>query len=528
MAFDLLNYICPPNGKQYRLFGLGDESCQCFQADDGWIEFRKNKHVEEFYVTDTVIGRGADTSEISRDGVNPTEKFYVQYTRQPDGSLSYGAPWAKRFMDVGESFHRLCHVIHYRADGAIIEESDPETDLVVNAHHPSRTFPQSGITIEDVLELQWGGEEVYFYANGFGLVGWKNLRTGVESFVGVLSATIQPPFPHAIARPRVGMPTIILVEPTKPKRKRERLPVSRRGVTTSIFFQVQGARVKVRRDPGLQGALLDQTLNPGDVIEVEADTATEKDGYVWWKHTLGWSAERTADAAPHLEVLMKQVDRTSSIPVSRRREIEPTALFEVAPVSLSETVWLQYFGNTNFAFNLSLDRDPNRQKSYYFAQGLHSGIDYGNDAMPIVLAGVRGVVKNVFRNSAVYAPNYVVVKVDSDLTVIYGHIHNIPQELVEGSIVDPMTKIGEIAPQGAQGSPHLHLEIRHANKKMINPLLFMPAGMSMALTERFANFEKHFHRDPTWTKWLTPLDQPVLELVPRDPPNLIGPLGARG
>jgi lysozyme len=208
MVYDLLHYVCPPNGMQYRLLGLGDESCQCVQAGDGWIEFRKNRHMEEFYITDTVIGRGADTSEISRDGVHPTGQFYILYTRRPDGSFTYGAPWAKRLMSVGDKFHRDCRVIRYNADGSIVAQYDDATDLVLNAHRSSLSFSQSGITVEDVLELQWGGEEVYYYAKGYGLVGWKNLRTGQGSFVGVLSATISEPFPHDVKpRPRVAQPS---------------------------------------------------------------------------------------------------------------------------------------------------------------------------------------------------------------------------------------------------------------------------------------------------------------------------------
>jgi lysozyme len=214
MIYDLLHYICPPNGKQYRLFGLGDESCQCVQANDGWIEFRKNRHTEEFYVTNSVVGRGADTSEISRDGVHPTGQFYILYTRRPDGSLTYGAPWAKRLMSVGDKFHRDCRVIRYSADGSIVAQYDDATDLVLNAHHSSLSFPQSGITVEDVLELQWGGEEVYYYAKGYGLVGWKNLRTGQGTFVGVLSAAIAEPFPHDVKpRPRVAPPSHSVSEP---------------------------------------------------------------------------------------------------------------------------------------------------------------------------------------------------------------------------------------------------------------------------------------------------------------------------
>ena len=208
VAYDLLQYVCPPGGKKYRLFGLGDESCQCVQANDGWVEFRKNRHMEEFYVTDSVIGRGADTSEISRDGVHPTGQFYILYARRPDGSLTYGAPWAKRLMAVGEKFHRDCHVIRYNnVDGSIVAQYDDASDLVLNAHHDELPFSESGITVKDVLELQWGGEEVYYYGKDYGLVGWKNLRTGQGSFIGAAGATISEPFAHDVKpRPQVGHP----------------------------------------------------------------------------------------------------------------------------------------------------------------------------------------------------------------------------------------------------------------------------------------------------------------------------------
>jgi hypothetical protein len=63
---------------------------------------------------------------------------------------------------------------------------------------------------------------------------------------------------------------------------------------------------------------------------------------------------------------------------------------------------------------------------------------------------------------------------------------------------------------------------------IINPLLFMPDAMWLALTEKFSNYDFHFHKDATWTQWLTPLDQPVLRLSRPEDAAIIGPLAARG
>jgi GH25 family lysozyme M1 (1,4-beta-N-acetylmuramidase)/murein DD-endopeptidase MepM/ murein hydrolase activator NlpD len=292
MAHDLLQYICPPDGKKYRLFGLGDESCQCVQADDGWIEFRKNRHMEEFYVTDTVIGRGADTSEISRDGVHPTGQFYILYTRRPDGSLTYGAPWAKRLMRVGEEFHRDCRVIRYNADGSIVAQYDDATDLVLNAHHDSRTFAQFGITVKDVLELQWGGEEVYYYGKGYGLVGWENLRTGQGSFIGVVGATISDPFPHDVKpRPRVAHPPHDLAAVNLPDVDQPTYPQGRKPQEMKVN---QPDGIWLLAMPGTSSHHI-RVLPQGEEVTVYSTPVVPSGRYNWQRVTTkrkekGWSA----------------------------------------------------------------------------------------------------------------------------------------------------------------------------------------------------------------------------------------------
>lgn len=194
--FDLADYLCPVPGRSFLL--SSNETMQSVAVPDGWIEFRKNKHCEEFYVTDSVIGRGADTSLISNDGVNPTGSFYVQY----QGNV-YGCPWIARYMDVGEAYHRDCHVIYYDHDGTILADYQEASYINFVAHYPDLTFP-SAITLSDVVLLQWGGEEGYLYAYGFGLVGWRNMRDGsFGNYIVALDVPPPPPpFPHeAVPRP---------------------------------------------------------------------------------------------------------------------------------------------------------------------------------------------------------------------------------------------------------------------------------------------------------------------------------------
>ena len=61
------------------------------------------------------------------------------------------------------------------------------------------------------------------------------------------------------------------------------------------MFEVVASRVKVRREPELrsQHIISKTVLKRGQVIRVDADSRTENDGYVWWKHDDGWSASGT-------------------------------------------------------------------------------------------------------------------------------------------------------------------------------------------------------------------------------------------
>jgi len=196
--YDLAQYLCPAYGLPFLL--SSSETMQSVLCPDGWIEFRKNKHMEEFYVTDEVVGRGADTSMISSDGVNPVGTFYVQMT----GNV-YGAPWAARFMAVGEAYHRDCRVVIYNYDGSILNDYQEASDLHLIDHIDQITFP-GGAVANDSLLLGWGGQEGYIYTRGMGLTGWKNLTDG--SFGNYLIAVGVPPPPHPFPHTPVSRPPI--------------------------------------------------------------------------------------------------------------------------------------------------------------------------------------------------------------------------------------------------------------------------------------------------------------------------------
>lgn len=198
MYYDTAQYLCPAAGTPFLL--SSNETMHSLLVEDGWIEFRKNKHMEEFYVTEDVVGRGADTSLISSDGVNPTGQYYVQMTGD-----QYGAAWAGRFMSPGDAFHRECRVVIYQADCQVLNDYHEASDLHLLEHIDSITFP-GGAVAHDILLFAWGGQEGYLYGQGLGLIGWKNLTDGSFGNYLVAHNVAAPPapFPHpCVTRPRL-------------------------------------------------------------------------------------------------------------------------------------------------------------------------------------------------------------------------------------------------------------------------------------------------------------------------------------
>lgn len=277
-------------------------------------------------------------------------------------------------------------------------------------------------------------------------------------------------------------------------------------------YQVGTIQVRVRDHPGLNTSTL-KWLLPGTRIEVEITSRRELDGFVWWKHAEGWSAERSVDGQTVFLVepgtVLQPVPVPVNVPPSGVLDVSQLpmreSLFKRLPVSLNETRWWQYFGNNVFAYNLW--RDGTRW--YAYAQGLHGGVDFGNSSQPgvQVYAGVEGTY--VLRDTQYTKPNGLWVKV-GDYTIIYGHLAN-PRLFNKGDRIAPDTVLGEFE-FGAGKQNHLHLEVRYKDRYIVNPLLLMPDAMRNPIFDKFRPDATYFYRDANWTKWQSPFDQPVLVL----------------
>jgi len=198
MAFDMHDYLCPTAGITYLL--SSSESCRSVICADGWINFCKNRHKEEFRVDENYIYRGSDTSLISSDGVNPVGTFYTQY----DGD-NYGAIWCPRYMLLGETVERHCRVVVRDYLCNILNDYSESSPLTFVDHFDRIEFP-GGLIVSDIIQLRWSGEEGYLYANQLGLVGWRNIVSGqFGNYVVALNvSTPAPPFEQCLTRPFIG------------------------------------------------------------------------------------------------------------------------------------------------------------------------------------------------------------------------------------------------------------------------------------------------------------------------------------
>lgn len=177
--------------------------------------------------------------------------------------------------------------------------------------------------------------------------------------------------------------------------------------------------------------------------------------------------------------------------------------FERLPVDPTDAQWVQYYGNSLFAFR------QGRMFAYdRISQGLHSGLDLGASPGVPVYAGVHG------RATGSYDPRRGLRIAVGDFTVIYFNMGGVPA-FEDDDLITPDTIIGVIE----ETDRHVHVEVRYENW-IINPLLFMPNALRLDLFQRFNDFDQLFASTITWTDWQNPMEQPVI--VAGGP--VIGPL----
>ena len=263
-------------------------------------------------------------------------------------------------------------------------------------------------------------------------------------------------------------------------------------------WQVLALTLPVVDAPGAT-AVRSGRLQQGDVLLVADDPErlVEADDYLWLRHGQGWSAVRRLDGRKDFLLNLDALPLLGS-------------LLQRFPVTLKEVNWAQYYGNTSFAWKRGRDFSYHR-----YAQGLHSGLDYGcyTDVRPgpRVFAAIEGVSDG---RGQKYGPNRLDVRV-GPYRIIYGHLGS-PSNLPRKAPVTPQTVMGRLE----DTLFHLHLEVRYKDSYILNPLLFMPWGMVEEFVGRFplevgygdGRQVMRFMQTDTWDRWLTPLDQPVIRL----------------
>lgn len=295
--------VCPPNSKKYRLFGLGDEAMQCVQAADGWVDQKKNELVEEFQITKTAIRRGNDTSSIyTSDGLYRgfvQTQYSKQWNSEAERLEYYGADWCPAEWQEGASFVRNVWLVETWWNGSRKAAYQAVTTIRFVKMHAEWEVTRAdgtktGLKLKNVAELNWGGEENYFYAEGHGLVGWLNLQTGRGSHLGSYdNVTIRPKANNPVTRPTVPKPPPP-PEPGEPTVPDIQIPTNPGESVTSVSLTA----VRMRSFPGLNAV---DVRIPGiakdEIVSVFPSTITIPiSGYRWVFVTdkqgrQGWCAE---------------------------------------------------------------------------------------------------------------------------------------------------------------------------------------------------------------------------------------------
>lgn len=172
---NLLPYI-RGNGQMYQLeYDIaGRQGTQTLQTQydhaRGIFYQVKDSQWERLYWDNYYLYRHADTSEAN-------DRYYVQFTGDQPGAV-----WSPRKMQVGQTFERNPHVIHYyKTDASIRTQGTFRSTIQLIAHHPVRSYP-TGFTLQDVIELAWIVDgrvlERYEYARDHGLVAWDGGSIG--------------------------------------------------------------------------------------------------------------------------------------------------------------------------------------------------------------------------------------------------------------------------------------------------------------------------------------------------------------
>lgn len=190
-VYDMLEFMSDEGGVLYEVrHSSGAQARHQTQHDSNRFFHTKGNEIlaewEELWSDEEVVFRGTDTSP-------GNGQFYTLY----EGGVA-GSAWSPRHWRVGDLYERNPYVVFYRkSDCGIVASGYQRSWLRFEAFHSTYTF-DSGIEIEDVIELTWllqpdgAPIETYFYAASYGLVGWGSNDRGY-SYLSEVHAPGQRP-----------------------------------------------------------------------------------------------------------------------------------------------------------------------------------------------------------------------------------------------------------------------------------------------------------------------------------------------
>ena len=285
------------------------------------------------------------------------------------------------------------------------------------------------------------------------------------------------------------------------------------------IFQAIDSTVNIRSGAGLvfekTGVLLeDQTFK----ANLNESTYIDADGYKWVERIGGGFVAMGNINTGILLVNVVSEDtfegRIGNTNISQHSIdiANLPVLFDRLPIQIGRVEWVQYFGNTTYAF------DHGHTWGYQnYSQGLHGGLDLGNwKTEHLVYAGVTG--KLVHRNG-----DSVQIR-SGDYVIIYEHLDNTAGFQALGDI-SPNTIIGTLD-ISSNRLRHVHIEVRYKdsadNTWILNPLQLIPQELIEQVVNKFNPLTgNYFYQSVTWDKWTDIFEQPVLQLGGR----VIGPRG---
>lgn len=142
------------------------------KGDGNWIDGKKWQDSEQWRVVNGQVQKGKDTSDAGNGG--------------RDGYDLGWAQWIPQFVQVGQTYHSTPTVKRFdRTNNCQVYSTAVANDyLTIKAIIPTWVSPaNSSIVLNDVLIIEWRSgtpdlskppNEVYYFAKGYGYVGWGN------------------------------------------------------------------------------------------------------------------------------------------------------------------------------------------------------------------------------------------------------------------------------------------------------------------------------------------------------------------